>query len=222
MTGKTVLVVDDEKDIAELIEYNLKKEGYKTVSVLNGEDALREARRIVPDLIILDLMLPGIDGFDVCKTLKQEKLTRKIPVLMLTAKGDDMDQIVGLEIGADDYVTKPFSPKVLLTRIKKIIQRNADAGKEEPVDEVISVYGLQIDPERHLTLYNGKKLDLSVTEFELLRLLACMMTLVEFASCRMTNGDWRGRLFTSSMMTWGGRSRKGCWPIRPCSHRIRL
>ncbi|MBN1648720.1 MAG: response regulator transcription factor, partial [Spirochaetales bacterium] len=161
----------DEKDIVELIDYNLQKEGYKTIHAFSGEDALIASRQKTPDLIILDLMLPGIDGFEVCKVLKQDRQTRNIPIIMLTARGDDLDQIVGLELGADDYVTKPFSPKVLITRIKKTIQRVGGLNTEK-TDEIITAYGLELDPVRHQTIYNGKKLDLSVTEFNLLRLLA--------------------------------------------------
>ena len=171
MSKETILIVDDEKDILELLEYNLRKEGYVTVPCQSGEEAVKTAVKIKPDLIALDLMLPGIDGIEVCRMLKIKEETRQIPIIMITAKGDDSDQIIGLEIGADDYVTKPFSPKVLIARIRSLIRR----GKSEQnvkQNSVIRIHNIQIDPIKHEVISDGDVLDLSVTEFSILELLA--------------------------------------------------
>jgi len=139
---ETILIVEDEKDIVKMLDYNLKKEGFKTLSAHDGEDALDLATRECPDLIILDLMLPGIDGLEVCKTLKKENRTASIPIIMLTAKSQETDKIVGLELGADDYVTKPFSPRELIARIKAVLRRAKDKNK---LQEVLKVGDLIID-----------------------------------------------------------------------------
>ena len=168
---ESILVVDDEEDILELLRYNLTKAGYKVQSVTTGEDGITAAKERVPDLIVLDLMLPGVDGLDVCRRLKTDPKTQHIPIIMLTAKGEEADIVVGLELGADDYLPKPFSPRVLLARIKSVLRR----GKGGPVDEssTIKIVTLIINPIRHEVTLDGSLLDLTRTEFRLLQFLAC-------------------------------------------------
>lgn len=128
MAKNKILVIDDEKDILDLVEYNLKQEGYKVSCVMTGEEALDAASSFNPDLIILDLMLPGLDGFEVCKILKRDEDTQEIPIIMLTAKGEDVDVVTGLELGADDYITKPFEAEELVLRINNILRRSGKSG----------------------------------------------------------------------------------------------
>ena len=170
MPGKNVLLVDDEEDIRELVRYNLAREGYQVVTVGSGEDALKKVREKPPDLIILDLMLPGIDGFAVCRQLKNDDRTAHIPIAMLTVKGEESDIVVGLELGADDYITKPFSPKVLLARIKAVLRRR----EKGPISEsdVMTIGDLTIHPGRHEVLVEGKAVKLTSTEFRILHLMA--------------------------------------------------
>jgi two-component system phosphate regulon response regulator PhoB len=170
MARQKVLVVDDEEDILELVEYNLAKNGFQVTCVATGEDALRAARTQAPDTVVLDLMLPGTDGLEVCRQLKSDAKTKAIPIVMLTARGEEADVISGLEMGADDYVTKPFSPKVLVARVKAVLRRKAS----EPVDDsgVIRHDGLTIHPGRHEVLVDGVGTDLTFTEFRILHLLA--------------------------------------------------
>ena len=164
-----ILIVDDEKDIIKMLDYNLKKEGYKAVSAHDGEKALDLARREIPDLIILDLMLPGIDGLDVCKKLKNDTKTQNIPVIMLTAKGEETDIVTGLELGADDYVTKPFSPKVLVARIRRVLQRPIARDLEKAS---VKIHQMSIDPSRRQVLIKNKPVELTFTEFNILYTLA--------------------------------------------------
>lgn len=169
MAKETILAVDDEEDILELIRYNLSKEGYKVSQALSGEDVLKIARSGMIDLILLDLMLPGIDGLDVCKILKADQKTQHIPVIMLTAKGEESDIVTGLEVGADDYITKPFSPKVLIARVRSVLRR-----KSKPVSEeaTVKIKELVIYPGRHEVLVNGNPVDLTFTEFKVLHFLS--------------------------------------------------
>lgn len=169
MSGERVLVVDDEKDILELVRYNLAREGYHVTSVTSGEEALREVRGQVPDLVILDLMLPGVDGLDVCRQLRNDTRTAHTPIVMLTAKGEETDIVIGLELGADDYITKPFSPKVLLARVKAVLRRR----KAKPISEtdVITIRELMIHPGRHEVLVEGKSVKLTSTEFRILHFM---------------------------------------------------
>jgi two-component system alkaline phosphatase synthesis response regulator PhoP len=164
-----ILIVDDEKDIVKMLVYNFKKEGYRTISVYDGEDALDAATREIPNLIILDLMLPGIDGLEVCKKLKSDVKTERIPIIMLTAKGEESDIVAGLELGADDYVTKPFSPKVLTARIRRILHRTISRDLERPP---IKIRDLTIHPARREVLVKGKPVTLTYTEFNILYALA--------------------------------------------------
>jgi two-component system alkaline phosphatase synthesis response regulator PhoP len=170
MAKENILVVEDEEDILELVRYNLNKESYRVTGVLTGEDGLRAARSHPPDLIILDLMLPGMDGLTVCRELKQDARTRDLPIIILTAKGEEADIVAGLELGADDYVTKPFSPRVLLARLRAILRRR----RAEPAGEsdVLEIHQMVIHPGRHEVLVQGQPVDLTVTEFRLLSFLA--------------------------------------------------
>ncbi len=163
-----ILVVEDEKDIARMLEYNLEKEGFRVLSASDGEDALDLAGRERPDLVILDLMLPGIDGLEVCKTLKGESKTSLIPVIMLTAKSQESDKIVGLELGADDYVTKPFSPRELIARIKAVLRRIKEKDK---LPEALKIGGLKIDFAKISASVKDRPVELTAKEFELLKAL---------------------------------------------------
>jgi two-component system, OmpR family, alkaline phosphatase synthesis response regulator PhoP len=170
MAKEKILVVEDDEDILELLRYNLAKEGYDLVTAETGEEGLKQAFASLPHLICLDLMLPGMDGLEVCKRLKQDPRTENVPIVMVTAKGEEADIVAGLELGADDYVTKPFSPRVLIARVRSVLRRK----KRETVSESDSlrIGILAIHPGRHEVLVDGKPLDLTYTEFKLLHLLA--------------------------------------------------
>ncbi len=170
MPGEKVLVVEDEEDIQELIRYNLAREAYNVTCVTCGEEGLKSAQSTSPDLIVLDLMLPGVDGLEVCKTLKSNQETASIPVVMVTAKGEESDVVTGLELGADDYVTKPFSPKILLSRIKAVLRRKTEAPAD--INGVIQIKELTIHPGRHEVLVQNESVDLTFTEFKILQTLA--------------------------------------------------
>jgi two-component system phosphate regulon response regulator PhoB len=163
-------VVDDEKDIRELVRYNLARDGYKVECAASGEDALRQARSVAPDLIVLDLMLPGVDGLEVCKRLKADRQTAAVPVIMLTAKGEDADVVAGLELGADDYVIKPFSPRVLLARVRAVLRRGEEPAEAEPA--IIHRGDLLIDPARHQVTVSGEPVTLTALEMRVLIALA--------------------------------------------------
>jgi two-component system phosphate regulon response regulator PhoB len=170
MEKERILVVEDEEDILELLEYNLKREGFRVSGVKTGEKALDAVRAKPPDLMILDLMLPGLDGLEICRQLKMGEDTRTIPIVILTAKGEEADIVTGLELGADDYITKPFSPRVLVARIRAVLRRKT----QEPVPEAetIQVRGLKIHPGRHEVLHKKKQIQLTLTEFRILHFLA--------------------------------------------------
>lgn len=169
MARSTILVVEDDMDISNLLSYNLEKEGYKGIQASSGEKALDLLQREPIDLVLLDIMLPGIDGLEVCRRICGNKKTATIPILILTAKGEDSDIITGLELGAKDYVTKPFSPKVLIARIRSILR----ASDEEETDKQhVSIHGLDIDIAKHSVRNENKSLNLSVTEFDILVFLA--------------------------------------------------
>jgi two-component system phosphate regulon response regulator PhoB len=170
MSGESILVVDDEEDILELVNYNLTREGYNVSCAETGDQALKMARADMPDLILLDLMLPGTDGLEVCKILKNDPRTTSVPIVMLTAKGEEADIVTGLELGADDYVTKPFSPRVLLARIKAVLRRAQSRVPDE--SSSVKVGDLVIHPSRHEVLADGEPVELTYTEFRLLHFLA--------------------------------------------------
>ena len=170
MAKEHILVVEDEEDILELLRYNLAKEGYRVTGVITGEEALKSARSLLPDLILLDLMLPGVDGLEICRYLKQDSKTQHLPVVMVTAKGEEADIVTGLELDADDYITKPFSPRVLLARVRSVLRRRTRLvpGEGDP----ITVHGILIHPGRHEVWVDSQPVDLTATEFRLLHLLA--------------------------------------------------
>ncbi len=170
MAHEDILVVDDEEDILELVRYNLERDGFRVNCVTTGEDALSAVRRDSPDLIVLDLMLPGVDGLEVCKILKKDEDLAGIPIVMLTAKGEEADVVAGLELGADDYVSKPFSPRVLAARVKAVLRRKQKQSIGE--DDVIELGDLVIHPGRHEVLIEGKPRSLTATEFHILHYLA--------------------------------------------------
>lgn len=165
-----ILVIEDEEDILELETFNLTKEGYQALGVTTGEEGLRSVRVDAPDLIVLDLMLPGISGMDVCRVLKQDEGTRNIPIIMVTAKGEESDIISGLELGADDYLTKPFSPRVLLARVRTVLRRRVETFADE--ESAVSVHNITIHPGRREVTVDGKRAELTFSEFNLLHLLA--------------------------------------------------
>ncbi len=165
-----ILVVDDEKDLLELVEYNLGKEGYKVLTAENGIDALKAAKKEIPSLIVLDIMLPGMQGLEVLRELKKRPESQNIPVILLTAKGEELDKVLGLELGADDYVTKPFSPRELVARVKAVLRRLSVKG--QATQPVISVGVLKIDLDKNKVYLNEKPLVLSPTEFKLLKYFA--------------------------------------------------
>lgn len=168
MAKEHILIVEDEKDIVKMLEYNLKKEGFKTLSLRSGEAVAGTVQRERPDLILLDLMLPGIDGLEVCKALKNNSKTSHIPIIMLTAKSQESDKIVGLELGADDYMTKPFSPKELIARIKAVLRRIKDTVS---LPEKLKIGGLEIDFSKINVTIKNKPIELTSKEFELLKTL---------------------------------------------------
>jgi two-component system phosphate regulon response regulator PhoB len=164
-----ILVVDDEPEAVELLEFNLKQAGFDVVTAADGAQALNKARSALPSLIVLDLMLPEIDGLEVCRMLRRDPATAGIPIIMLTAKAAELDRIVGLELGADDYITKPFSPRELVLRVRKVLQR----GRAAPAEPDTLKFGdLVVDVPRHLVKWRGKHLELTATEFKLLAILA--------------------------------------------------
>jgi len=166
--AKTILVIDDEKDIVELVAYNLLKEGYKVVKAYDGDQALQYIKTNQPDLIILDLMLPEIDGIEICRYIRKNTLTEKLPVIMLTAKSEVIDRIIGLEIGADDYITKPFNVRELLARVKAVFRRT-DALLRVDDSEIFSFRNLMVNFSSCDVMANGKKVYMGATEFKLLK-----------------------------------------------------
>ena len=170
MSRQSVLVVEDEEDIMEVIRFNLEKEGYEVHQALSGEKALQVIENNLPSLVLLDLMLPGINGLDLCRIFKQNDRTKAIPVIMLTAKSEDADIVAGLEMGAEDYITKPFSPRVLVARVRTILRRRESGVKDD--SSVIQVEGMQIHPGRHEVTMGENVVDLTPSEFRILHYLA--------------------------------------------------
>jgi two-component system phosphate regulon response regulator PhoB len=164
-----VLIIEDERALTEVLTYNLQREGYETAVAHDGQEGLRKAQTLLPDLILLDLMLPGLSGLEICRELKAGERTRDILIVMLTARAEETDQVVGLSLGADDYVTKPFSVKVLMQKLK-VLQRRREGGNDP--SQVVEHLGVRIDRMRHRAYVEGKELNLTPTEF---RLLECML-----------------------------------------------
>jgi len=160
----TVLVVDDEKDLVDLVKYHLEKEGLKCLEARDGETALQVARERTPDLVVLDLMLPGVDGLEVCRKLRKDPKTSSIAIIMLTAKAEEVDRIVGLEMGADDYMVKPFSPRELVARVKAVLRR----GQGQDMPAIKRVGTLEVDEGKHQVTVDGSVVELTVKEFDLL------------------------------------------------------
>ncbi|MHB9132720.1 MAG: response regulator [Armatimonadota bacterium] len=169
MAREKILVIEDEDDIQELVSYNLAKEGYQVTCAASGEEGLKRALALMPDLVILDLMLPGMDGLEVGKVLKHNPKTQDIPIIMLTAKSEEADIVTGLELGADDYITKPFSPRVLIARVRVVLRRHAEPSAEDLA--VIRTGDLVIHPGRHEVTVQGQSIELTFTEFRVLHTL---------------------------------------------------
>ncbi|WP_142414482.1 response regulator [Hathewaya massiliensis] len=167
MKEPKILIVDDEEHIQELIKFNIEKNGYRAICAGNGFDAIKLAKEELPDLILLDLMLPGMDGYDVCKEIRKESTLSKTPIIMITAKSEEFDKILGLELGADDYITKPFSIRELLARVKAVLRRTAMQYEEK----ACKFGNISINFEKHEVLKEDKKVDLTLKEFELLEIL---------------------------------------------------
>ena len=172
--SQKILVVDDEENIRELVKFNLEKEGYQVITACDGSEAIKAACDNLPDLIVLDIMLPGVDGLAVCRTLSNYPETKRIPIIMLSARSEELDKVLGLEMGADDYVTKPFSPRELVARVKARLRRQLETADQQGVSYTnrYSIGGLVIDEDRFQITVNGVKQDLTPKEFELLRFLA--------------------------------------------------
>lgn len=167
MPKETVLVIEDEKNILELVKYNLEEAGFHVLTAQRGDTGLELARKQKPSLIVLDLMLPETDGVEICKTLRQNEKTSGISIIMLTAKSQETDKIVGLEVGADDYLTKPFSPRELVARVKAVLRRS----KEKPAEKVMKAGHLEMDTDKHVVILKKKAVDLTSKEYDLLRTL---------------------------------------------------
>jgi two-component system phosphate regulon response regulator PhoB len=170
MAKKTIFVVEDESDIAELLRHNLEREGFLVAGAANGDTALKAISLKAPDLILLDLMLPGLDGLEVCRALKKDPRTAAIPIVMLTAKSEESDIVTGLELGADDYVTKPFAMKVLMARVRAGLRRRREVPADK--DTSIRIHDLAINPGRHEVLIKGKPVEMTFSELRILHLLA--------------------------------------------------
>lgn len=167
MAGEKILIVDDEEHIIELIKFNLENNGYKVVCANNGNDAVKLAKSEIPQLVLLDLMIPGIDGYDVCREIRKDPSISTIPVIMITAKSEEIDKILGLELGADDYITKPFSVREMVARVKAILRR----AKTQYPDDTYAIGDINIDFQKHEIIKNNNKIELTLKEFELLQIL---------------------------------------------------
>lgn len=174
MPKEHILIVDDEEDILELIEFNLVREGYRVTGVLTGEDAIKTIQKEKIDLMVLDLMLPGIDGFEVTKQIKNNPGIPDVPIIILSAKGEEADVVTGLELGADDYVSKPFSPKILIARVRSLLRRKTSSKTKEPEKQPqqINIFGIMIDPIRYKVEVDGRNIDLTYSEFNILYFLS--------------------------------------------------
>jgi two-component system alkaline phosphatase synthesis response regulator PhoP len=170
MTRETILAIDDDDDILELIDHNLSREGYRVLKVSSGEQALKLAREDSPDIILLDLMLPGVSGFDLCRILKNDGQTARIPIIIVSAKDEVSDVVAGLELGADDYIAKPFSVSLLLARVRAVLRRKSKA--LTGAAEILKIHGITIHPGRYEVLIDGAPVDLTASEFRILHFLA--------------------------------------------------
>ena len=188
---KNVLIVDDEPDLVELVSYNLKKEGFQVATAPDGGVALEKARKKNFDLIILDLMLPGIQGIELCRILRNDPKTERVPIIMLTAKGDEADRVRGLETGADDYMAKPFSPRELVARVKAVLRRS---GEQAAAGKAITLGDLVINTETFMVTKRNKPLDLSATEFRLLLYLVQRRGRV-FSRDQLLDAVWKGETY---------------------------
>lgn len=171
MAGEKIVVIEDEPDILELLQFNLGREGYEVAAAGTGTEGLATVRRETPDLVLLDLLLPGVDGLDVCRQLRADPETRDVPIIMVTAKGEESDVVLGLGLGADDYVQKPFSPRELIARVRAVLRRTG-AREDEPSSSRLVRGGIVIEPERHRVTVDGERRRLTPTEFRLLHFLA--------------------------------------------------
>ena len=185
---KVIAIVDDEKDILQLVSHHLKREGFKVKEFHNGKDFLLFLESVTPDLALLDIMLPGIDGLELCRMLKGKNSTAQLPIIMLTAKGTEADVVVGLELGADDYIVKPFSPRELVARVKSVLRR---MNTVEANDDIVQLGDIKINTQRYEVFVKGKKVDLTTTEFKILEAL----------------GEGEGRVFTRDQLL----KRKRLW-----------
>ncbi len=167
MAKETILFIEDEKNIVELVKYNLEQEGFRVLTATKGTTGLEAVLKERPALVLLDLMLPEMGGLEICKTLKKNEKTQLIPIIMLTAKGTESDKVVGLELGADDYITKPFSPRELVARIKAVLRRS----QEKPSEEILRSGTIELDVTKHELRLKGKPAEITAKEFELLRVL---------------------------------------------------
>lgn len=196
MDNKKILVVDDEADLVELISYNLKKEGFSLDSAYDGEEALTKVKKGGYSLLILDLMLPGLQGIEICRLLRNDPKTSALPIIMLTAKGEEPDKVIGLEVGADDYMTKPFSVRELVARVRALLRRSATSRESEPplTDKILRLGSLEIDRERYQVTINNKMVKLSATEYKLLLYLAERKGRV-FNREQLLDAVWRNEAF---------------------------
>jgi two-component system phosphate regulon response regulator PhoB len=172
MSKQRIVAIEDEPDILEILKYNLEKEGYEVEGEADGEEGLSRIRKSLPDLVLLDLMLPGMDGLEICRRMKYEAATRDIPVIMVTARGEENDVVLGLEVGADDYLTKPFGPRELVARVRAVLRRGKVAAEDEEEQPRVVFDRLTIDPSRHEVVCDGEQIEFTATEFRLLHFLA--------------------------------------------------
>jgi len=190
---KRILVIEDDKDIVELVKYNLEKDGFQVASTGDGANGLTQVRKAPPDLLVLDLMLPKLSGLEICKEVRKDVALNRLPILILTAKGEEADRVVGLELGADDYVTKPFSPRELAARVKALLRRAEPSGTSE---KLIEIGGLRIDPAAYRVTRGGRAVPMSTLEFRLLYFLAARPNRV-FTRDQLLDGVWGTERFVT-------------------------
>ncbi|HVB55326.1 MAG TPA: response regulator [Candidatus Acidoferrales bacterium] len=190
---KRVLVIEDDKDIVELVKYNLEKDGYQVAASHDGATGLAQIRKSPPDLLVLDLMLPKFSGLDICREIRRDVTLNRLPILILTAKGEEADRVVGLELGADDYVTKPFSPRELVARVKALLRR---AEPSTPSEKPLEIGALHIDPSAYRVSRDGKSVPMSTLEFRLLYFLAARPNRV-FTRDQLLDGVWGTERFVT-------------------------